>query len=680
MRKAVIIVLLVLLPSTVSACSSSGYTLIYVNGILTSQTDALHDLENLQSKLRDQFNGQSLLGYSGYNPIHLDGYGDELESISQAFGMPISDYDLDTILTQVAPEITTRKLLLVGHSQGTFYTNELYEYLVQNGVPKQSIAVYNIATPASFVAGGGTYLTSANDKVINYVRELDAEGNAPQALSANIIIPEESGYANNAWGGHFPAVYLDGAPARIVSDIKTALGELSVGTDSPGSCFTPPTLGLLYDTQKAVFAAADPAVARVDLVAFETKSTITSVADNANDILHTALSDAIFTVIPKPTAQNAASAFAVEKALYGSSMSVADYEALASGENIPEVQTPAQDPPQQQQGIATPAPLPVQVKLAENTIPMQPPPGSPQPVPTATVPISISPGFGGGAPYAMTSVPSTASSSSGPVASSSSQVPTSGQVLSTTTAVAQSSSQVIATTTLPFSVLSPTDQTTFATTSIAFTGTTSPGAIVFASFGTTSASTSADGVGDWSFALGLSAGTTSVLLSAADTSGDYSSTSTLAIGVALPPPAQLPMLVVTCPNFEGGGYFFDPSYMQAEYVDGLLRIHLRLLAPYNDGRLFHATTIVNGSDCVSLSANFGSGPPQTWLPAHIQYYSFRMSSPTHWILWDDEHDAEAMCDGCQGDIPAGVTSVSFAATIDSGASTLTTFPYPPTWP
>src|SRR5580693_4087639 len=119
----VILVALVLVPTCALAeCNDTGFSVIYVNGILTTQEQAKNDSFRLGQILGMTFNGENVNIYNGYNPSHLDGVGDILESVSQAFSEPISDYDLDSVLTQTASEITTRKLLLVGHSQGTFYT------------------------------------------------------------------------------------------------------------------------------------------------------------------------------------------------------------------------------------------------------------------------------------------------------------------------------------------------------------------------------------------------------------------------------------------------------------------------------------------------------------------------------------------------------------------------------
>ena len=221
-------------------CTSKGYTVIFVNGVLNTKDEAEESRFNLGQALATAKLSESITVQLGYNPSHLAGAGDLIQSIFQAFSSSVSNYDLNTILMQIHPEVTTRKILLVGHSQGTFYTNEMYNYLVAHGVPKESIAVYNLATPASFVAGGGRYVTSSNDKLINKVRDAEVNGNVgiyansyytvggvvASALRANVNIPKETGWETDDYGGHHFDVYLDGAGTRIVNDINTELAKL----------------------------------------------------------------------------------------------------------------------------------------------------------------------------------------------------------------------------------------------------------------------------------------------------------------------------------------------------------------------------------------------------------------------------------------------------------------------
>lgn len=266
MRYRAILFIIFLLPfTTFASCSEQGVTTIYVNGILTSQDEAkinTKDLQNTFSKI-SKIDGVKII--NGHNPSHLAGFGDWIKSIEQSYrgvdDESISDYDRDTILLQIHPEIKTRKILLVGHSQGTFYTNALYKYLIKNGVSEKSISVYNLATPASFVAGNGNYLTSANDKLVSKVRELAVIGGAKEPLPANILIPITERGKDNVWGGHsFSLDYINGAPIRIISDIDNSIKKLSVpnNTDINSDCFTPPDKNISYKIKDIAFSVSDP--------------------------------------------------------------------------------------------------------------------------------------------------------------------------------------------------------------------------------------------------------------------------------------------------------------------------------------------------------------------------------------------------------------------------------------
>ncbi|MEK7106577.1 MAG: hypothetical protein AAB899_00115, partial [Patescibacteria group bacterium] len=209
-----------------------------------------------------KYRGESVGIELGFNESHLAGGGDIIQSAAQAFGTTVSDFDRDTILMRIYPQVDTQKILLVGHSQGTFYTNSMYDYLVTHGVPMSSISVYNIATPADRVRGGGKYLTSTNDRVINKIRILIAKAGTPAPLSANITIPLPENELNDKAGGHhFGSSYLAMEPDRIVGDISQALGNLKTGVSTATEgCFTPPPKTLAYKTQAVAFAVADPVV------------------------------------------------------------------------------------------------------------------------------------------------------------------------------------------------------------------------------------------------------------------------------------------------------------------------------------------------------------------------------------------------------------------------------------
>lgn len=87
-------------------------------------------------------------------------------------------------------------------------------------------------------------------------------------------------------------------------------------------------------------------------------------------------------------------------------------------------------------------------------------------------------------------------------------------------------------------ILSPSDfSIVFATTTIVFSGTTSPGLIVFSDFGHETAATSSPETGEWSLAVaGLSQGTSTISFFARDNDGHVSEPATVEVSVdSLPP-------------------------------------------------------------------------------------------------------------------------------------------------
>ena len=170
---------------------------------------------------------------------------------------------------------------MVGHSQGNFYANAMYDYLLAHGEPRAAVGVYQVASPASYVAGQGKYLTTSNDKIINAAREivgqtinglvpLAAANTAPHPkvpMLANITLPGEG------YGHEFSSTYLSYAPERIVGDIQGALQDLKPDSASKtGECFTAPSDGLGYQATKVGYAAADTtaSVIRVGFGAMQT--------------------------------------------------------------------------------------------------------------------------------------------------------------------------------------------------------------------------------------------------------------------------------------------------------------------------------------------------------------------------------------------------------------------------
>lgn len=131
-----------------------------------------------------------------------------------------------------------------------------------------------------------------------------------------------------------------------------------------------------------------------------------------------------------------------------------------------------------------------------------------------------------------------------------------------------------------------------------------------------------------------------------------------------------------CTAMTAHGYLFD-SYERAEYVDGLLRVHLRFKSPNNDGRPFFSQVTALGDQC-TFNTPFVPGLNTHGFPPFMRYYSFRMISLTEWRLWNDEKDEPIVCTACSGTIPEDASYVTFFGSVDGGATQLRTTPFPPT--
>ncbi|MCX6722323.1 MAG: hypothetical protein NTY04_04025, partial [Candidatus Staskawiczbacteria bacterium] len=173
-------------------CSKNGTTVVYINGIFGDINSAKADKNNLEKQYKAKVKNQDVDFINGYNESHAWGIDDVISSAIQMYAKSAEDHDFVDILNQVHGDLKTQKILLLGYSQGSFYSNAIYDYLVKNGVDKNSIAVYNVATPADRVAGPeghpGKYLTSSTDRVVGGVVSGLAKVGAGKPLPANITL------------------------------------------------------------------------------------------------------------------------------------------------------------------------------------------------------------------------------------------------------------------------------------------------------------------------------------------------------------------------------------------------------------------------------------------------------------------------------------------------------------
>lgn len=241
----------------VAKCEVEGSTVVFVNGVNTTLRKAQNDLAELTNEYRDRTNDRSVDFLTGYNPSHLEGAGDILKSWFQnqkSSGSYVDDYDLKTILLNLHNDLHTRRVLLLGHSQGSYYTNAMYNYLLAHGVPREAAAVYNVATPASFVEGNGKYLNSSGDTLLAWVKTL---GFTPLPHNIDLVASN----TGDLYSGHsFSGEYLANAPERVVGDIKSLVDDLEPAmTSESGECFTAPDSGLIYQAAGAAYTVGDVA-------------------------------------------------------------------------------------------------------------------------------------------------------------------------------------------------------------------------------------------------------------------------------------------------------------------------------------------------------------------------------------------------------------------------------------
>ena len=532
-------------------CLAAGYTVVYVNGILTTRPQAEDNTYAIRDKFKERAKRSDVTFLTGFNQTHANGLGDTLKSVAQTYltagGGHIADYDLKTMLIDLSSQIHTQKVLLVGHSQGTFYTNAMYDYLVAQGMPASSIAVYNLATPADHVAGGGNYTTSSNDKLINYVRELDAAASAPQPMAANINIPIPYAERNDEWAGHhFQSDYLEGAPGQIVSDIQQSLARLrSWGSDSSTPCFEPPATNLAYKASSLAFQTLDSTTrgvsGGVSAVASAARATMAAVGNTA--------AGALYSLVPilspesrAQTSREIGNALVIglndyelqrakeEAAREAAAEAAAKAAQEAALEAAPRVEVykpkPYVPPATSQAGAAALAfSDPVSDPVAQSVLAVS------EQTLTPHLANPYEPGFGGGSGTCPTC--SAAQSSSGSSAPAS--VPS---------APATPAAPAVIPVAPDLSLTTPDDQSSFATTTVTFTGSSTPAAVITVS-GAASGTATTDAGGSWSFTAVLATGTSTVQFVASKDSLD-SATVSRTIGVALPPPSAPIVSATAC--------------------------------------------------------------------------------------------------------------------------------------
>ncbi|MSR70888.1 hypothetical protein EXS62_02505 [Candidatus Kaiserbacteria bacterium] len=360
----------------------------------------------------DKFNNEPVVVKLAYNQTHIAGLGDIVET-----AVPLFDqFDLNTILMQLHKDLTTRKLLLVGHSQGAVYANKMYEYLSAHGVPKEDMAVYAVATPDTYVAGGGKYLTYTLDGVISGTKTAHFTPLPPNVDFVDLLDSPDTDEADPVVGHSFIAMYLGGFGTRIVSDMREEMSGLTAtaGTAKDG-CFDPPENTLGYKATGVTFAVADPVAGKVGAGLQVAGKAVVAAKDGAVAVAGavgsglsyagSAVGSFFGSLVPKPRTENLPGSHDVVKAIYGSSVTEEDLnDLLGTGQGGAVVTAFAQAKKQTPAPVVEPPPAPPPQPAPKKEdgevkgVEVEKPPVPQEPLIPAPPPSggAGSPGFGGG--------------------------------------------------------------------------------------------------------------------------------------------------------------------------------------------------------------------------------------------------------------------------------------------
>ncbi|MFA7310061.1 MAG: Ig-like domain-containing protein, partial [Candidatus Paceibacterota bacterium] len=289
---------------------------------------------------------------------------------------------------------------------------------------------------------------------------------------------------------------------RIVHDINGELGALQAdaNTETDG-CFTPPSPSIVHTIEGAIFAVADPTLGpMIDKSVGAARNAYATVRNTVSALASGISSLRGVLAFGSNNAQASAAALSLDGQLHLTSRPT-----IVLDEQEQVVESAAAEPIQSTHVTTAPNDIPPSASAADLPMP-ETSPSIPQ--------VMISPGFGGGGGGA----------NSTPVQDSQQEQ-----------------------TSIPsLSITSPLDGEIFGTTSVEFVGTVDAGAVVTVTFSTGSASTTADGAGNWSLPLAFNEGAFQIDVSATDGRGNSSATVSRTITVDLTPPAVPILSVTTC--------------------------------------------------------------------------------------------------------------------------------------
>lgn len=234
MKKYLLILIVVL---TKTCFGNPMIYALHINGISTSITEAQDNLEQLTAlqvtktnlvkwrllynqtdglwdDLSDVFNQKTqekqnitiddfVVAYIKANNLQAESGTTEYEFIKQSIkddfinDPQYSGRNLESIVSQfnqLVPDKENSYILLLPHSQGNLYANQLYNYLTstEENYDSQHLRIFGIATPANEISGSGDYVTSSNDLVISGIRLIKSV--LPSNININFSLSDILGH------------------------------------------------------------------------------------------------------------------------------------------------------------------------------------------------------------------------------------------------------------------------------------------------------------------------------------------------------------------------------------------------------------------------------------------------------------------------------------------------------
>lgn len=265
LKSVMIVLFIIFLSSPVMAqqtnlCGNKDTAVFFGNGITTTLRGALQDKLVLQSALSAGMTEEERNTYSfdvAYNPtggalldIFESARQDLVTDASEFWRyflelLPMPDSLRDRISNRIVSELSEivntdslanhvaiykrnilegKKVLLVSHSQGTFYANQAYSSLTST--ERQSFGIVSAALMDSYVAGGNPYVTLLTDLAVALVRAAKVAANLPQPRLPNVT---NASLSDDFWHHSFRKEYMmNGSNSRdmIISAARNTISGL----------------------------------------------------------------------------------------------------------------------------------------------------------------------------------------------------------------------------------------------------------------------------------------------------------------------------------------------------------------------------------------------------------------------------------------------------------------------